>query len=185
MMGGREIDIRQSHNGNPPADSSVDSAKGALQGATTNLHTINISQKNNWASGPAGTNLNIKKKDYDCTVEKPISQLKLLGGASSSWRSTAYSRGPVNYPNNGWYNGKKQFDQFTKTGQYIKNTDLPYAVAPISTGVMEDPNKIKGTIGHWGEQFAKYGGAKKKTHNKKKTNKKKSKTKKKKLGKGK
>ena len=85
-----------------------------------------------------------------------------LGGASSAWRASVYSRGPANYPTNGWYDGKTQFNQFTKTGQYIKNTDLPYAATPISTGAIQDPDHMKGTISKWGNQFAKFGGAKKK-----------------------
>ena len=106
------------------------------------------------------------------------------GGASSAWRSSVYSRGPVNYPNNGWYNGEKQFKQFTKTGQYISNTELPYAAAPISTGAVKDDNPIQGTVSDYLSQYAAYGsGKKKKTPTKKKktsTKKKKTPTKKKK-----
>ena len=106
------------------------------------------------------------------------------GGASSAWRSSVYSRGPVNYPNNGWYNGEKQFKQFTKTGQYIPNTELPYAAAPISTGAVKDDNPIQGTVSDYLSQYAAYGsGKKKKTSTKKKktpTKKKKTSTKKKK-----
>ena len=91
------------------------------------------------------------------------------GGASSAWRSSVYSRGPVNYPNNGWYNGEKQFKQFTKTGQYISNTELPYAAAPISTGAVKDDNPIQGTVSDYLSQYAAYGsGKKKKTPTKKK-----------------
>ena len=117
----------------------------------------------------------------DNTVYPPSTQ---NGGASSAWRSSVYSRGPVNYPNNGWYNGEKQFKQFTKTGQYIPNTELPYAAAPISTGAVKDDNPIQGTVSDYLSQYAAYGsGKKKKTPTKKKktpTKKKKTSTKKKK-----
>ena len=102
----------------------------------------------------------------DNSVYSPTTQ---NGGASSAWRSSVYSRGPVNYPNNGWYNGEKQFKQFTKTGQYIPNTELPYAAAPISTGAVKDDNPIQGTVSDYLSQYAAYGsGKKKKTPTKKK-----------------
>ena len=100
--------------------------------------------------------------------ESSIHENSIFKGGGSDWRATAYSRGPVNYPNNSWFNGKTQFDQFTKTGQYIKNTDLPYAAAPISTGAIPDPDCMSGTVGKWGDQFAKFVGGKKKSSPKKK-----------------
>ena len=140
------------------------SVKNKVVSSTDNLSTINNNQKNNHANGPLGTNANIAPiKQKQTEVESPsITKLSFNGGASSAWRSTVYSRGPVNYPNNGWYDGKQQFDQFSKSGEYIKNTDLPYAAAPISTGAMKDPDCMKGTISKWGDQFAKFGGAKNK-----------------------
>ena len=135
---------------------------------TTDHNFTQIQQKSN------------KQNDLSTTMTNSHYQ---NGGASSAWRSSVYSRGPVNYPNNGWYNGEKQFKQFTKTGQYISNTELPYAAAPISTGAVKDDNPIQGTVSDYLSQYAAYGsGKKKKTLTKKKTStKKKSLTKKKKL----
>ena len=97
-----------------------------------------------------------------------------FGGAGSAWRSSVYSRGPVNYPNNGWENGKTEFNQFSKTGTYIKNTDLPYAVAPISTGVVKDNSPVQGTVSDFLSNYAAYGAGKKKSIKKKTVKKKKS-----------
>ena len=99
-----------------------------------------------------------------------------FGGAGSAWRSSVYSRGPVNYPNNGWENGKTEFNQFSQTGTYIKNSDLPYAVAPMSTGAVNNNSPVQGTVSNFLSNYAAYGGGKKK----KQTKKKKSVTKKKK-----
>jgi hypothetical protein len=41
------------------------------------------------------------------------------GGGSSDWRSTVYSRGPVNQPSN-----PDQFVMFTQAGNYISNEEL-------------------------------------------------------------
>jgi hypothetical protein len=116
--------------------------------------------------------LTVKKDNLGSIDGSAGKNLNLTGGKGSAWRMSAYSRGPVNYPNNSWFNGKQQFRQFTKDGQYIKNTDLPYAVAPISTGVINNNSPVTGTISKWGDSFAKYGGNKKKI--KKKSTKKKS-----------
>ena len=137
------------------------SVKNKLVSNTDSLSNTNKQQTNNYASGPSGTSSHFAPvKMQPQPVSKMIANVQ--GGASSAWRASAYSRGPVNYPNNGWYDGKQQFNQFTKTGEYIKNTDLPYAAAPISTGAIKDPDCMKGTISKWGDQFAKFGGAKKK-----------------------
>lgn len=99
---------------------------------------------------------------------------KHFGGAGSAWRSSVYSRGPVNYPNNGWEKGNIEFNQFSKTGTYIKNTDLPYAVAPISTGAVKDNSPVQGTVSDFLSNYAAYGAGKKKSIKKKTVKKKKS-----------
>lgn len=48
------------------------------------------------------------------------------------------SRGPVNTPDIGWSNGLSNFRQFTKTGEYIPNSKLTAAAAPISAGIAKD-----------------------------------------------
>ena len=62
-----------------------------------------------------------KKKGGQCNV-CPTGQR----GGSSDWKVVQFSRGPANYPNNGWSCGKKQFGTFTKTGQYVPNSQLAW-----------------------------------------------------------
>lgn len=109
----------------------------------------------------------------------PSGQIDHFGGAGSAWRSSVYSRGPVNYPNNGWEKGNIEFNQFSKTGTYIKNTDLPYAVAPISTGAVKDNSPVQGTVNDFVSNYAAYGAGKKKSIKKKSLTKKKKSIKKK------
>ena len=71
----------------------------------------------------------LKKKSKKTTKRRR----SMRGGDGSDFALTLNSRGPTNYPDNGWYNGEQLFRQFTKTGDYIPNSQLPYAAAPIST----------------------------------------------------
>jgi hypothetical protein len=165
MMGGDQIEpnLPEPGSSNPAAGPKAHKSQSLVHNNANHLHGIVINRKTKECVGSV-CNQNIAPvEQQQSAVQSPsISTLKLNGGASSAWRASAYSRGPVNYPNNGWYDGKQQFNQFTKTGEYIKNTDLPYAAAPISTGAIKDPDCMKGTISKWGDQFAKFGGAKKK-----------------------
>lgn len=59
----------------------------------------------------------------------------LKGGDGSDFAATRNSRGPVNAPDDYWgVDGEKWFKQFAKTGNYIPNSALPRAAAPILTG---------------------------------------------------
>lgn len=59
----------------------------------------------------------------------------LKGGDGSDFAATRNSRGPVNAPDDYWgVDGEKWFKQFSKTGNYIPNSALPKAAAPILTG---------------------------------------------------
>ena len=58
-------------------------------------------------------------------------------GGSSDFATTLSSRGPINYPDQPTAD---RFRYFNKTGTYIPNTELQYAVAPISTGYSADEN---------------------------------------------
>ena len=60
---------------------------------------------------------------------------KHKGGGSSDWRSTVYSRGSSIAPNM----PLDQFRQFSKNGQYIPQTAMACAAAPISSGCVQ-PN---------------------------------------------
>ena len=58
-------------------------------------------------------------------------------GGSSDFATTLSSRGPINYPDQPTAD---RFRYFNKTGTYIPNSQLQYAVAPISTGYSADQN---------------------------------------------
>ncbi len=73
------------------------------------------------------------KKKSKKTKKTTKRRRSMKGGDGSDFALTLNSRGPTNYPDNGWYNGEQLFRQFTKTGDYIPNSQLPYAAAPIST----------------------------------------------------
>lgn len=87
-----------------------------------------------------------KKKKRSTSKSKKTTKKKtttkrrrsMKGGNGSDYATTLNSRGPANYPDNGWYKGEQLFRQFSKTGEYIPNSQLPYAAAPIST--MSNPN---------------------------------------------
>lgn len=75
----------------------------------------------------------VKKTTSKKSKKSSKRRRSMKGGDGSDFALTLNSRGPVNYPVNGWYNGEQLFRQFTKTGDYIPNDQLPYAAAPIST----------------------------------------------------
>ena len=77
-------------------------------------------------------------------------------GGGSDWRGTNYSRGPSNYPDNGWYNGQKMFKQFSKHGEYIPNSQLAYSATPLSAGVLEQKSPVKSSISGWSNSFSKF-----------------------------
>ena len=103
----------------------------------------------------------------------------------SDYLTVNTSRGPVNTPDGGWSNGLSNFRQFTKSGEYIPNSNLTAAAAPISAGIAKDMSVPP--TGHAYDPYASTlgsltGGKRKKktTTKKKKVVKKKSSTKKKK-----
>ena len=80
------------------------------------------------------------------SLEQLHKQVKSLGrkvgsgkrGGGSDYLMVHNSRGPVNTPDIGWSNGLPTYRQFTKTGQYIPNSKLSAAAAPISAGIAKD-----------------------------------------------
>lgn len=58
-------------------------------------------------------------------------------GVGSDFATTLASRGPCNYPD---AKSADLFRIFNKTSEFIPNSQLKYAAAPISTGVSPDPN---------------------------------------------
>jgi hypothetical protein len=163
MMGGDEIDINRPNPGQKRAVSStIDGSTNQFNKQKSSFHSLHKSREHKWSSGSAGTKLDMKPIKHEEHSRSDHMQHNLHGGRGSAWRASAYSVGPVNYPNNGWSNGKQQFNQFTNDGVYIKNTDLPYAAAPISTGVVKDQNPITGELSDWIAPYASVGGKKKK-----------------------
>jgi hypothetical protein len=57
------------------------------------------------------------------------------GSTGSDFALTLNSRGPANAPDDYWgVPGETWFRQFTKTGDYIPNSQLPYAATPLLAG---------------------------------------------------
>jgi hypothetical protein len=80
------------------------------------------------------------KKRKTKKSKKTTKKRRMRGGGGSDYALTLNSRGPVNYPDNGWYKGEQLFRQFNKTGDYIPNSQLAIAAAPQSTmsGIPKD-----------------------------------------------
>jgi hypothetical protein len=86
----------------------------------------------------------IQKKPKSKQISKPKSKKvkgkskskKMKGGFDGSdWASSLSSRGPAGTPDDYWgVNGETWFRQFNKTGEYIPNSQLPYAATPELAG---------------------------------------------------
>jgi hypothetical protein len=59
------------------------------------------------------------------------------GGVGSDFAMVLASRGPANYPDGP---SADRFRIFNKTGDFIPNSMLKFAAAPILTGYQKDPN---------------------------------------------
>jgi hypothetical protein len=79
-----------------------------------------------------------KSSDKKKKTPKKKSVLKkktMKGGDGSDFALTLNSRGPANYPDNTWgVDGETWFRQFSKTGQYIPNSQLANAATPLLAG---------------------------------------------------
>jgi hypothetical protein len=80
----------------------------------------------------------VKKPVTKPVVKKPVVKSKTKktskGGGGSDWMSSVNSRGNSAAPDSYWgYPGELWFRQFNKTGEYIPNSQLAFAAAPIST----------------------------------------------------
>ncbi len=95
-----------------------------------------------------------KRKSTKSSKKKTTKRKSMRGGDGSDFALTLNSRGPANYPDNGWFNGKQLFHTFTKTGEYIPNSRLPYAAAPISTLSNPNPNNIITGYDNLGQSWA-------------------------------
>ena len=103
-----------------------------------------------------------KKKRSTSKSKKPKKtstkrRRSMKGGNGSDYSTTINSRGPANYPDNGWYKGEQLFRQFSKSGEYIPNSQLPYAAAPISTMSNPNPQNIITGFDNLGQPWAPIG----------------------------
>ncbi len=120
-----------------------------------------VSKKSTRSRSKSKSKTTKKKSTKRSSSKKTIKRRKSVkrvrkhsGGGGSDFALTLNSRGPVNAPDNGWYNGKQLFQSFSKTGEYIPNSQLPYAAAPIST--LSDVNKNNIVVGfdNFGQQWS-------------------------------
>ena len=73
------------------------------------------------------------------TVKKTVAKKRVKGGGGSDWISSVNSRGNSAAPDNYWgYPGELWFRQFNKSAEYIPNSQLAYAAAPISVSMDDD-----------------------------------------------
>jgi hypothetical protein len=87
-----------------------------------------------------GKKIQPKKKP----IKKPSKKQVKKGGNGSDYALTQNSRGPVNAPDDYWgVPGEQWFRQFNKSGDYIPNSQLPYAATPTLAGT-EKNNYVMG-----------------------------------------
>ncbi len=96
----------------------------------------------------------VKKKRSSSKKRSSTKKRKMRGGDGSDYATTLSSRGPANYPDNGWAPGELMFRQFSKTGDYIPNSQLPFAAAPQSTTNGIPPGGIVKGFDNLGQEYA-------------------------------
>jgi hypothetical protein len=106
--------------------------------------------------GAQGPYIKYTQPKTEYVESKPFFKTNQCGGASSDWRGSNYSRGPANYPVNGWNNGEKMFRQFTKNANYIPNNKLSHIATPISAGVIKQKSPVGQSISGWSNSFSKF-----------------------------
>jgi len=80
------------------------------------------------------------KKVKGKEVKSKKMKSKKGGSTGSDFALTLNSRGPVNAPDDFWgVPGEQWFRQFTKTGDYIPNSQLAYSATPLSAGIGNSP----------------------------------------------
>ncbi len=121
-------------------------------------HAANLTEKGDKMNyiGAQGPYVKYIAPKNTYTASKPFFKTQQCGGASSDWRGSNYSRGPSNYPVNGWDNGHKMFRQFTKKADYIPNNKLAHSAAPLSTGVVKQKSPVGLSTSGWTNSFAKF-----------------------------
>ena len=86
-----------------------------------------------------------KSKETKSKETKSVKKIKSKKGGStgSDFALTLNSRGPSNAPDDYWgVPGEQWFRQFTKTGDYIPNSQLAYAATPLSAGIGNSPEVV-------------------------------------------
>jgi hypothetical protein len=137
-------------------DSSAKSIKNFMNQLERNYNK-SVAKIQQMRTGMAALQKGGLKKSKKSKSDKSKKQQKVKkGGDGSDFISTLNSRGPANYPDS----GEKMFRVFSKTGQYIPNSQLAYAAAPKLTG----GPKVENVVGFnsFGSEWASVsGGAKK------------------------
>jgi hypothetical protein len=119
----------------PSIRNSVDSAVSKLQNFLTDLDNDYIKSVTYLKSLKFGGKKS--KSSKKSTKQK--------GGDGSDFALTLSSRGPWNAPDNYWgVDGETWFRQFNKTADYIPNSKLPYAAAPLLTTKTSTNNIVTG-----------------------------------------
>lgn len=141
-------------------DSYGKTMESHTQTVTDNANSVGSKGADVTPAGALGTHVKYTHKELPtasshdfATNHPPPGQ---AGGASSDWRGTNYSRGPVNYPRNGWNNGEQMFKQFSKNATYIPNDKLAHNVAPISTGLIREKTPVGSSISGSANSYANY-----------------------------
>ncbi len=134
-------------------DQSVKAAESVKIGDQRLIHNGGAKKRKS-KSKTSKSKKTTKKTTKKKTTKKSTKKRKMRGGSTGSdFALTLNSRGPANYPDNGWFNGKQLFHTFTKTGDYIPNSQLPYAAAPISTLSNPNPQNIITGYDNLGQQW--------------------------------
>ena len=103
---------------------------------TTKPKTKKIVKKSTKKTTKPKTKKTTKPKTKKITKKLTKTRKMKKGGFDGSdFASTLNSRGPANAPDDYWgVDGKTWFRQFNKTGEYIPNSQLPYAATPELAG---------------------------------------------------
>jgi len=97
-------------------------------------------KKRSSSSSSKGAKKPTKPKSSSKGTKKPTRKHKGgddSAGVGSDFATTLASRGPANYPD---AKSADLFRIFNKTSEFIPNSMLKYAAAPVSTGYAPDPN---------------------------------------------
>ena len=138
--GGNDGYYADTLTGDDPVIETEDTLHGQLDGGAKAKKRSTSSKSKSKSKTSSKTKS--KSKTSSKTKSKSKTSRKHKGGddsagTGSDFATTLASRGPCNYPD-----GKSAdlFRIFNKTSEFIPNSMLKYAAAPVSTGYSPDPN---------------------------------------------